>query len=65
MRWGKRLGAAHAPAAFIEPAKPVLVHKAPSGKLGLEGIVSKRVDSRYRSGNCRTWVKTKNPKAPA
>jgi len=29
-------------------------------KLGLEGIVSKRVGSRYRSGNSRLWVKTKN-----
>lgn len=34
-------------------------------KLGLEGIVSKRIDSRYRSGNCKAWIKTKNPKAPA
>jgi ATP-dependent DNA ligase len=34
-------------------------------KLGLEGIVSKRVGSRYRSGKCRAWVKTKNPQAPA
>jgi bifunctional non-homologous end joining protein LigD len=27
-------------------------------KMGLEGIVSKRVESRYRSGRCRSWVKT-------
>jgi hypothetical protein len=31
-------------------------------KLGLEGIVSKRRDSRYRSGH---WIKSKNPNAPA
>ena len=31
-------------------------------RLGLEGIVSKRIDSPYRSGRVRTWLKTKNPK---
>jgi bifunctional non-homologous end joining protein LigD len=34
-------------------------------KLGLEGIVSRRLDSRYRSGRSRHWIKIKNPKAPA
>jgi bifunctional non-homologous end joining protein LigD len=34
-------------------------------KLGLEGIVSKRIDAPYRSGRVRTWVKTKNPQSPA
>jgi len=34
-------------------------------KLGLEGIVSKKLDAPYRSGPSRTWVKGKNPKAPA
>jgi len=34
-------------------------------KLGLEGIVSKRLDAPYRSGPSRTWIKVKNPKAPA
>ena len=29
--------------------------------LGLEGIVSKRAGSFYRSGKSRNWVKTKNP----
>jgi bifunctional non-homologous end joining protein LigD len=29
--------------------------------LGLEGIVSKRIDSRYVSGRTRAWLKTKNP----
>ena len=33
--------------------------------LGCEGIVSKRKDSRYRSGRSRHWVKMKNPNAPA
>jgi bifunctional non-homologous end joining protein LigD len=34
-------------------------------KLGLEGIVSKRKDSRYRSGRSPDWIKSKNPQAPA
>ena len=34
-------------------------------KLGLEGIVSKRINSPYRSGKVTYWLKTKNPKAAA
>jgi bifunctional non-homologous end joining protein LigD len=34
-------------------------------KLGLEGIVSKRKDSPYRSGRSPDWVKMKNANAPA
>jgi bifunctional non-homologous end joining protein LigD len=34
-------------------------------RMGLEGIVSKRVDSRYRSGPSRVWVKSKNPASEA
>jgi bifunctional non-homologous end joining protein LigD len=34
-------------------------------KLGLEGIVSKRKDSTYRSGRSADWLKMKNPYAPA
>jgi bifunctional non-homologous end joining protein LigD len=34
-------------------------------KLGLEGIVSKRRDSRYTSGRSPHWIKSKNPNAPA
>jgi bifunctional non-homologous end joining protein LigD len=30
-------------------------------KLGLEGIVSKRAGSRYRSGTSRNWLKVLNP----
>jgi len=33
-------------------------------KLGLEGIVSKRLNSPYRSGKSKSWLKLKNPKAP-
>jgi hypothetical protein len=34
-------------------------------KLGLEGIVSKRKGSPYRSGRSPDWLKMKNPDAPA
>ena len=34
-------------------------------KRGLEGIVSKRLGSRYRSGRSPDWLKFKNPAAPA
>jgi ATP-dependent DNA ligase len=33
--------------------------------LGLEGVVSKKVDAPYRSGPSKVWLKIKNPKAPA
>jgi hypothetical protein len=33
--------------------------------LGLEGIVSQRIGSRYVSGRTRAWLKTKNPSFPA
>ena len=31
----------------------------------LEGIVSKRLGSRYVSGSTRDWLKFKNPEAPS
>jgi bifunctional non-homologous end joining protein LigD len=34
-------------------------------KLGLEGIVSKKLDSPYKSGPSKAWLKIKNPNAPA
>jgi ATP-dependent DNA ligase len=33
-------------------------------RMGLEGIVSKKTTSAYRSGKCKAWVKVKNPIAP-
>jgi bifunctional non-homologous end joining protein LigD len=33
--------------------------------LGLEGIVSKKIGSRYQSGRSLLWVKSRNPNAPA
>jgi ATP-dependent DNA ligase len=32
---------------------------------GPKGVVSKRIDAPYRSGKCKSWLKVKNPKAPA
>ena len=29
--------------------------------MGLEGIVSKKLMSRYKSGACKSWLKVKNP----
>jgi ATP-dependent DNA ligase len=34
-------------------------------QLGCEGIVSKRLGSRYVSGRTRDWTKVKSPNAPA
>jgi bifunctional non-homologous end joining protein LigD len=34
-------------------------------RLGLEGIVSKRLDAPYRSGPSKTWLKSKNPLSEA
>jgi ATP-dependent DNA ligase len=34
-------------------------------KMGLEGIVSKRLSAPYRSGPSRDWIKVKNPDSPA
>jgi hypothetical protein len=33
--------------------------------MGLEGIVSKRLDRAYGAGKCKHWVKVKNPAHPA
>ena len=41
---------------------PVFQHAC---KMGLEGIVSKRLGSRYRSGRSPEWLKFKNPEASA
>jgi bifunctional non-homologous end joining protein LigD len=45
------------------PEGHVVFHHA--CKLGVEGIVSKRLGSRYRSGRSSDWLKFKNPNAPA
>jgi hypothetical protein len=54
-------------------AVPIVLHLEAEGPdvfhhacmLGLEGIVSKRKDSQYRSGRSPHWIKSKNPNAPA
>src|SRR5262245_35139380 len=34
-------------------------------KLGLERIVSKKLNAPYRSGRTKSWIKVKNPNSPA
>ena len=34
-------------------------------RMGLEGVVSKRRGSRYRSGRCLDWLQSRNPDGPA
>jgi bifunctional non-homologous end joining protein LigD len=34
-------------------------------RMGLEGIVSKRLSAPYRSGRSKDWIKVKNPDSPA
>jgi bifunctional non-homologous end joining protein LigD len=34
-------------------------------RMGLEGIISKRLSAPYRSGPSRDWIKVKNPDSPA
>jgi bifunctional non-homologous end joining protein LigD len=53
---------------FINPFEmgaigPDLFHAACT--MGLEGMVSKRGDSRYRSGRSTAWIKVKNRAHPA
>jgi bifunctional non-homologous end joining protein LigD len=48
---------------FFEGDGDIIIEHA--CKLGCEGIVSKRLGSRYRSGRSPHWLKIKNPAAPA
>jgi bifunctional non-homologous end joining protein LigD len=47
-----------------QPGNVVFAHAC---QLGCEGIVSKRLGSRYQPGpiKCPDWIKVKNPAAPA
>ena len=45
-----------------EPSDLVFRHAC---KMGLEGIVSKRIGSRDRLGSSLDWIKSKNPATPA
>jgi bifunctional non-homologous end joining protein LigD len=47
---------------LTEDGPTVFLHAC---KMGFEGIVSKRKDSRYSSGRSPHWIKSKNPSAPA
>jgi ATP-dependent DNA ligase len=48
----------------LEPPEGLAVFQQACA-LGCEGIVSKRLGSRYRSGRSPDWLKFKNPQAPA
>jgi bifunctional non-homologous end joining protein LigD len=61
LRWAARIGLQFNE-HIAEPGDVVYRHAC---KLGLEGIVSKRLGSRYRSGRSPDWLKFKNPEAPA
>jgi hypothetical protein len=56
-------------AALAQPLPQPKVGTCPSAyhacKLGLEGIVSKRKNSPYRSGRSPDWLKMKNPACAA
>jgi len=41
---------------FVEPGQTMLRHAC---RMGLEGVISKRADARYRSGRGRDWIKSK------
>jgi len=60
-----RLGAAQGRARRPAPTEDGEVVFRHACKLGLEGIVSKRKGSPYRSGRSPDWLKMKNPAAPA
>ena len=47
---------------FDAPADSAFQHIC---QLGLEGIVSKKLGSKYESGRSTLWLKTINPNAPA
>src|SRR5262245_26983840 len=49
----------------VHKRRPTAVCSPMPCKMGLEGIVSKRLGSRYRSGRSPDWLKMKNPNAPA
>jgi bifunctional non-homologous end joining protein LigD len=61
LRWSAQIGL-QLNEHIAEPGDVVFRHAC---KLGLEGIVSKRLGSRYRSGRSNDWLKMKNPNAPA
>jgi bifunctional non-homologous end joining protein LigD len=50
LRFSEHMAASHGEAMFRHACA-----------MGLEGIVSKRVTSRYKSGSCLNWMKVKNP----
>jgi hypothetical protein len=76
-RWSERRSARLALASVLRKSRPACawtstwsipkpqLYSRTLAKMGLEGIVSKRLGSRYRSGRSPDWLKFKNPEAPA
>ena len=60
--WGKALRAVQYVAHIEGDGKKMF---AAVCKHGPEGIVSKKLDSPYRSGRTKSWIKVKNPKSSA
>jgi ATP-dependent DNA ligase len=51
---------------LVNPCKMLIPSASrQASAMSLEGIVSKRLGSRYRSGRTKDWLKFKNPDAPA
>src|SRR5215831_6806335 len=57
LRWSAQIGL-QLNEHIAEPGDVVFRHAC---KMGLEGIVSKRLGSRYRSRRSKDWLKFKNP----
>jgi DNA polymerase III alpha subunit (gram-positive type) len=53
------------PSAEQDQRLVALARRLEEDKLGLEGTVSKRCDSRYVSGRSLHWIKVRNPNSPA
>jgi ATP-dependent DNA ligase len=50
------------PAPRRPPGATVFYH---AWRIGLEGIILKRLTALYRSGHSSDWLKVKNPDSPA
>jgi hypothetical protein len=64
-RWHWWPATGYESAAAPQASRKAQTRSCHACKLGLEGAVSKRKDSAYRSGRSPDWLKMKNPAAPA
>jgi bifunctional non-homologous end joining protein LigD len=61
--WSEKGGSASSSASI--PTRMAPRSSLQACRMGLEGIVSKRLSAPYRSGPSRDWIKVKNPDSPA